>query len=278
MTDESSRPVTRRRPVPLPAAIKPQPRVIFSDVDDTLTWEGEMPAQTFAALSALRDAGFTVVPVTGASAGWCDCLIKTWPIAHIIGENGALSMEKNEAGIVNTIFYKQQSVIASDLSRLREIGDELTQTYPDIGYTQDQPFRLTDIAFDIGQTVRVPETTAIEATQWLQRRELKARRSSIHINVWLGNHSKATAAKAWLTQRNVDLSECVFVGDSPNDESMFEQIPLSVGVANVGRFLDSMTYAPTYITQSNGGHGFAELANALISDRSSAGELLIKDI
>lgn len=207
-----------------------------------------------------------MVPVTGASAGWCDCLIKTWPIAHIIGENGALTMEKNKTGIVSTRFLKQPGTIEKDLKRLMEIGDELTRTYPDIGYTQDQPFRLTDIAFDIGQTVSVSEAMAVEATQWLQQRELKARRSSIHINVWLGNHSKATAAMAWLAQRDIYIDQCIFVGDSPNDESMFEQFPLSVGVANINRFLTSMAYVPDHITKASGGYGFAELANTLIQN------------
>ena len=52
---------------PLPDAISPLPKVIFTDVDDTLTYEGLLPVETFIALYSLHQAGFTVIPVTGAS-------------------------------------------------------------------------------------------------------------------------------------------------------------------------------------------------------------------
>lgn len=249
---------------PLPSRLSNQVTVLFSDVDDTLTWDGQLPALTYAALHKLREAKIAVVPVTGGCAGWCDCLIKTWPIDTIIGENGALYMEKDENNIVHTHYLKDQSRIEGDLIRLKQVGAALQQRFPAIGFTQDQPFRLTDIAFDIGQTVSVPEDTAREATTWLVNEGLQARLSSIHINVWLGDHSKATAAMAWLSQQHIAMEDCLFVGDSPNDESMFEQFPVSVGVANIGRFVDQMKYLPTFVTKSAGGFGFVELAEVIV--------------
>ncbi len=239
-------------------------KILFTDVDDTLTWEGQLPPETFSALHRLRDADIDVVPVTGGSAGWCDCLIKTWPIKSIIGENGALFMEKDDAGVVHTYYLKDEARIEDDLVQLKRIGEALQQKYPLIGYTQDQPFRLTDIAFDIGQTVSVPHEIARQATEWLVLEGLQARQSSIHINVWLGDHSKATAALAWLARGDYDAADCLFVGDSPNDESMFEKFPASVGVANIERFLKQMTYLPTFKTKSAGGYGFAELAEVIV--------------
>jgi len=256
---------------PLPKSISPLPTIIFTDVDDTLTYDGQLPVETYKALYQLRDAGFTVIPVTGASAGWCDCLIKTWPIEHIIGENGALNMEKNSGGIVSTAFEKDAESVKHDLAKLKQIGIALTEQFPTIKFTQDQPFRITDIAFDIGQTVTVPESLAVEATEWLVAQGVQARRSSIHINVWMGNHSKSTGAMNWLEQRNLDENSCLFIGDSPNDESMFQQFPLSVGVANIDRFLGTMDHVPTYITKNQGGYGFVDMANTLLASESVNG-------
>ena len=65
---------------PLPEHLTSEVKILFTDVDDTLTWEGQLPLETFSALYKLREANILVVPVTGGCAGWCDCLIKTWPI------------------------------------------------------------------------------------------------------------------------------------------------------------------------------------------------------
>lgn len=253
---------------PLPEFISPLPSIIFTDVDDTLTFDGQLPIETYTALYRLRTAGFTVIPVTGASAGWCDCLIKTWPIQHIIGENGALNMEKDANGIVRTMFEKDSESVKHDLAALRQLGIALTTQFPTIRFTQDQPFRITDIAFDIGQAVTVPESIAVEATEWLTAQGVQARRSSIHINVWMGNHSKSTGAMTWLKRRNMDEHSCLFIGDSPNDESMFKQFPLSVGVANIDRFLAAMDYKPAFITENQGGYGFVDMANVLLKSQS----------
>lgn len=253
----------------LPASITPLPKIIFTDVDDTLTWHGRLPVDTFFALHRLQEAGFTVVPVTGASAGWCDCLIKTWPIQHVIGENGALGMQKNQQGVVSTRFVKSTEQVETDLDRLKLLGSELSKRFPQIRLTQDQPFRLTDIAFDIGQAVSVPESITRQAMQWLKTQNVHARRSSIHINVWLGVYSKSSAAMDWLNQRNLSKWQCLFIGDSPNDESMFEHFPVTVGVANIKRYLADMEHAPTYITGGEGGYGFVDLADLLLKTQKN---------
>jgi len=249
----------------LPPVLSPRPNIVFTDVDDTLTHDGLLPAATFNALYRLQQAGIEVVPVTGASAGWCDCLIKTWPIHHIIGENGAFTMGKDKHGIVSTLFVKSEQDIKRDLAKLMEIGKSLSQQYKEIKFTQDQIFRLTDIAFDIGQTVTVEQSIAEDATRWLLTQGVQAKRSSIHINAWIGEHSKATGAMNWLKQHNLYEKDCLFIGDSPNDESMFNQFRLSIGVANIKRFLPNMGSLPNYITENSGGYGFVDMANVLLN-------------
>ena len=249
----------------LPECLTNIPSVIFTDVDDTLTHNGILPVETYSALHRLQQNGYTVIPVTGASAGWCDCLIKTWPVQYIIGENGAITMEKNSKGIVTTHFKRDPQTVTRDLDMLMQLGKKLTTLYPDIGFTQDQKFRITDVAFDIGQTVTVDDAIAEHATNWLTTQGVQARRSSIHINVWVGNHSKASSATEWLEKHNVDIKNAIFIGDSPNDESMFKQFPVSVGVANIKRFVSRLDNLPGYVTENEGGFGFVELSDVLLS-------------
>lgn len=253
------------QPVPLPAPFPFRPEVVFTDVDDTLTWQGQVPLETQTALYRLVAENIQVVPVTGASAGWCDCLMKIWPIHSIIGENGAFYMHRTANGTVCKKFLKPEAHIARDVQRLRNLGDELNRRFPDIGYTQDQPFRITEVAFDIGQVARVPDDRAMAATEWLQQHGVSAKRSSIHINAWLGDHSKSSGALAWLADHGIATDRCVFIGDSPNDESMFEQFQHTIGVANIRPFLPLMRFTPTFITQQKGGFGFSEFVDRLFS-------------
>ena len=63
-------------------------RCVFTDIDDTLTTEGRLPAAAYQALEQLQAAGIDAVPVTGRPAGWCDMIARFWPVAGVIGENG----------------------------------------------------------------------------------------------------------------------------------------------------------------------------------------------
>lgn len=240
-------------------------RVLFTDVDDTLTWQGTLPVDTFIALDRLRRAGIKVIPVTGACAGWCDCLIRTWPVDTVIGENGAFWMTRTPQGKIETHYREPEQQRAQNQLRFQHVSAAFQRNFPQIPVTGDQAYRLTDIAFDIGQEVKIERETALAATQWLSEQGLHARLSSIHINAWLGSYSKADTAQAWLDlQPGIALSECAFIGDSPNDESMFAKLTHTVGVANIAPFLPELSVPPRYLCSQPGGHGFAELAEHLV--------------
>ena len=64
-------------------------RFVLMDIDDTLTTEGKLPAESYTALWRLKEAGFVVVPITGRPAGWCDLIAREWPVDGVVGENGA---------------------------------------------------------------------------------------------------------------------------------------------------------------------------------------------
>ena len=45
---------------------------ILTDIDDTLTVNGRLPAVVFVAMERLRDERIRSIPITGRPAGWCD--------------------------------------------------------------------------------------------------------------------------------------------------------------------------------------------------------------
>ena len=47
-------------------------RFVLTDIDDTLTENGRLPAASYQALERLQQAGVKVIPITGRPAGWCD--------------------------------------------------------------------------------------------------------------------------------------------------------------------------------------------------------------
>ena len=67
---------------------------------------------------------------------------------------------------------------------------------------------------------------------------------------------------------DAEIDRWVYVGDSTNDQLMFEHFPHSVGVANIRRFERELTHLPRYVTPGERGAGFAELAQSVLAVRS----------
>lgn len=255
---------------PQPLSVRPQkkPKIIFTDVDDTLTWQSRLPLETYGALHQLKQANIRVVPVTGGCAGWCDCIIRTWPIDYMVGENGSFYLCRSQDGRVSRHFLLPDNQRLENTARLKQVVAEFKTQFPNIPETPDQSFRLTDIAFDIGQEARVETSEAEQAVSWLHNQGIQARKSSIHINAWLGDYDKAEGAKTWLKeQTEFSMDECLFIGDSANDEAMFKAFSDTVGVANIQSILPNLDTPPAYITSQNGGFGFVELVEYLLGSK-----------
>jgi len=93
--------------------------------------------------------------------------------------------------------------------------------------------------------------------------------SSIHVHGWFGDYDKLATVRELLRRRfgmdiDRDRNPALYVGDSPNDASMFAFFPKSVGVANVQRFAGRMAADPAYVTRASYGEGFAELAEHVL--------------
>ena len=239
---------------------------LFTDVDDTLTWQGALPWQTLKALTELRDAGIRVVPVTGACAGWCDHIINAWPVDAVIGENGGVVMWHENGQRHTTISHTAQQAQPG----LLEWVNHLLLRYPDRTLSADQAYRHCEVAIDIGQhTQRAPQAEIDTLIDALHAHGAKATASSIHINAWFGPHSKQHATLDWLYRYGVTEKaarhQAAFIGDSRNDKDMFAHFPLSVGVANIAPHLAQLDTPPAWITDAPGGLGFAEFASCWLS-------------
>lgn len=256
------------KPGLLPGKFPFIPDCLFTDVDDTLTWQGKLPVETFKAMDALQRAGIKVVPITGGCSGWCDCMLRTWPVDTIIGENGAVCMWMNQDRKLVRQFAVNEVERQKNRIKLEEIVTRVQREIPEAEVSLDTAYRLTDIAFDIGQQHTLPQEKIDKIVAISMEMGASAKASSIHVNVWFGNVSKANGAEALL--KRLKLSDCraIFIGDSPNDESMFSQFEVTVGVANVERFLPILPKMPTYITRQSGGFGFVELAEALLAAKT----------
>jgi hydroxymethylpyrimidine pyrophosphatase-like HAD family hydrolase len=101
---------------------------------------------------------------------------------------------------------------------------------------------------------------------------MQASVSSIHVNGWFGDHSKWTGA-VWMLKRlfgrdlAAEVANWVYVGDSPNDEAMFERFPVAVGVANLADFASRLRVWPAWLTDEPRGAGFAQVADRLLAAR-----------
>jgi len=248
---------------------------VLTDIDDTLTEHGRLPAHSYAAMERLKAAGLLVIPVTGRPAGWCDLIARQWPVDGVVGENGAFWFRYDDgARRMLRRFERPEVARSEDRRKLDAIAAEVLREVPGAAISADQGFRAVDLAIDFCEDVpRLPPAEVDRIVDVFERHRATAKVSSIHVNGWFGTHDKLTTSLRMLGEEfGIDAATArdsvVFVGDSPNDAPMFGHFPLSVGVANVLAFGDRMPALPGYVTTHRSAQGFAELADLLISARS----------
>lgn len=246
---------------------------VFTDLDDTLTTDGRLNARTYAALEALAESGVRVVPVTGRSAGWCDLIVRLWPVAAVIGETGAFCMVP-EGGHVRRLMMQDADSQAATAQHRDRIAARVLDEAPGVQLAADQPYRLVDLAIDIAENVAPLPAGQIQRIVTILRDEgMQAQPSSIHVNGWFGRFDKGSSAIRLLTEHwgipeRDARQRWVCIGDAPNDASLFSAFEHSVGVANLLRHRPVMTTLPRYLTASPHGEGFAELSRHLIRSRA----------
>jgi len=235
-------------------------RHIMFDIDDTITTAGKVSADAYEALWALYDAGYYTIPVTGRPAGWCDSIIRMWPVKAIIGENGAFAYYYHEGQIRR---FEHPSVASGNYrAKLDMIKNTVLEQVPGSRVAKDQFCRIYDLAIDFNEE---PPHLGLEAAEQIRKicadMGAEAKISSIHVNTWFGSYDKLSMALLFFKQicSEPEPQTCtLFLGDSANDEPMFRYFPYSCGVANIKDFIEYMEHLPTYVTHNESGAGFAE--------------------
>jgi len=256
-------------------------RYVLMDIDDTLTHNGKLLASSYNALWKLKAAGLKVVPVTGRPAGWCDCIARQWPVDGVVGENGALAFweepldcARPDRQILKAAYHP--NAVKNDHPVLKKVRERALAEIPGLRVAKDQFARLFDIALDFAEEEPVLPFSVAEKVKEIAIAEgAVAKISSIHVNVWMGDYDKLSMTERFLRERfgwQGGLNEVVFAGDSPNDEPMFARFPLSCAVANIRNFLHLLKNPPTFVSEKEGGEGFAEIADALLAKIAKSNE------
>jgi HAD superfamily hydrolase (TIGR01484 family) len=243
-------------------------RGVFTDIDDTLTTNGAITAGALQALADLQAAGLVVIPITGRPMGWSEPFARSWPVAAIVPENGAMALLPDG----RTLYVQDEATRARNAERLRQVAQRVLREVPGATLARDSAGRVTDIAIDHGEFAHLPPERIEQVVALMRAEGMVATVSSIHINGWFGSHDKLSGAR-WIVRElygrdlDAEIDQWVYVGDSTNDQRMFEHFPHSVGVANITRFLPQLQHRPAYVTQGERGAGFAEVARALLAAR-----------
>jgi HAD superfamily hydrolase (TIGR01484 family) len=242
---------------------------IFTDIDDTLTTDGDITPNALQALADLKAAGLHVVPITGRPVGWSEPFAHSWPVDAIVAENGAVGLVHKNGLPLSKLYQQDTPTRISNFARMQQVLAKIEQTVPGAQRSQDSAGRETDIAIDHSEFTHLPQAAMDRVVRIMQTEGMTATVSSIHINGWFGQHSKLTGARwivrqLWGRDLDAEMDRWVYVGDSTNDQVMFERFANSVGVANIRRFEAQLAHAPRFVTPSERGAGFSELARHLL--------------
>ncbi len=259
---------------------------VFTDIDDTLTTHGAITADALLALADLKAAGLHVIPITGRPVGWGEMFAKTWPVDALVAENGGVAWvdQKNTKNssqfgiqpayllpkVLSKVYQNNAFIRAENSFKMQKIAALVTSKIQGVDVSKDSAGRETDLAFDYNEFANLSPETVHQVVELLQSQGMETTVSSIHIHGCFGHFDKWTGAQ-WIVrelfQRDLaaELDQWVFVGDSGNDQAIFQHFTHSVGVANIRRFESQLTYLPRYITPSERGAGFAEVVKMLLS-------------
>jgi HAD superfamily hydrolase (TIGR01484 family) len=249
-------------------ALSHQIKGLFFDLDDTLLSHGALTRVAYDALWDLRDAGLRLVAVTGRPSGWGEVIARQWPIDGAVTENGAVHLVRQGRGIA-----RRESCDEAERRRRRIRLASLVETVrgvvPEARLSDDVDARRSDVTWDIGERLRLPlervEAIALE----IARAGARSTRSSVHLHATFDEDDKASGAVAFASAQFGDdagaaLSRYAFIGDSGNDAACFAAFRHTFAVANVQAYLPKIAVSPRYVSRSETGQGFAEVAEALI--------------
>ncbi|MCP4912530.1 MAG: HAD family phosphatase [Oligoflexia bacterium] len=238
-----------------------RPKLVFSDFDGTLTLGDELGPSFFTFIELLKKNGIPLVIVTGRSKSWGHFFMTHIEhIDYVISENGAVLTKRGEADLEDILYVEQ-----SQVDRIVSFVEYLKIEHPDLPLTADSWGRHVDRAIDLDVLSKTPGLKE-KIEKCMDDHDICYSTSSVHLNFWVGNISKARACQRILKEQyeGIGIDDCLFFGDSMNDESMFGMFP-SVGVSNVSKVLDKLVDKPKVILEGEDNRGPLGVINYLSS-------------
>lgn len=243
---------------------------VLFDIDDTITQDGRLLLESYEAIWALQKAGIKAIPVTGRPAGWCDLIARQWPIAGVVGENGAFAFYIKDNKLEKLYHPLAPDPDETGLS-LKNLEALAIKKFPGLRVAKDQAYRVFDLALDFAE--EQPDLgldMAVKVKEFCESHGAVAKISSIHVNAWFGKYDKLSMAEYFLTEcfaynAKKDLYKLLYFGDSPNDEPMFGHFPLSCAVANIHQYSTILKTMPQFVTSKAFGYGFKEGIEVLLN-------------
>ncbi len=243
-------------------------QLVASDMDGTLTQQGQFTPPLLQALAALSEMQVATLIVTGRSAGWVQAVAHYLPVAGAIAENGGVFIAPQTG---ETQLLADVPALDQHRQQLAGMFTQLQAEFPDLTPAVDNPFRLTDWTFAIGN---LSPTALDHIADTCRQAGWGFTYSTVQCHIRPLSQDKGVGLQRVLQQHFSHLvaADVVTVGDSPNDEGLFDAklFSLSVGVANVRHYVDRLQHLPTLITPSSEVAGFQELVAAIAQAKRTA--------
>lgn len=237
-------------------------RLVFSDLDGTLTHGVELGSVLFKIISLLESKKIPLIIVTGRSKSWAHFLLTHIPyLKHIISEGGGNLSWRDEAGALHDSLL----VDSKEVSRLILVTDKLYEEFDDLELSADSFGRETDRAIELGW-LKSDKNREKKIKDFFKKEKVTWSESSVHLNYWCGAISKYTAVSCFLkSHTDCNEEECLYYGDALNDETMFKHFPHSVGVSNISEVLGQLEFRPSVILEGSENEGPFGVFNHLSS-------------
>ena len=264
---------------PIAALAREEARAIAGllfDLDDTLLSHGTLTRAAYEALWDLKDAGMRLVAVTGRPSGWGEVLARQWPVEGIVTENGAVHVWREGRGLARWEACDEGERRARRI-RLAQLAQRVKELVPEARMADDVDARRSDVTWDIGEQMCLPEDRVALVTSEIARAGARSTRSSVHLHATFDTADKASGAVRFLCGRlgedaGAAVARYAFVGDSGNDAACFAAFRTTIGVANVRASIDRMSVPPRFVTSAAMGEGFAEMARVVLEKRARSAD------
>jgi hypothetical protein len=184
----------------LPASEARRLEGLLFDLDDTLLSHGRLTRVAYDALWDLHDAGLKLVAVTGRPSGWGEVLARQWPVEGCVTENGAIAVVREGPGVTR-IDPCDEAERRSRRVRLARLVERVRELVPEARLTDDVDARRSDVTWDVGERVRLPEDRIRPIVAAIGDAGARGSRSSVHLHATFDVDDKASGAIARRARR-----------------------------------------------------------------------------